>query len=136
MPGPYVFELEIPAGMPETAPVQGTLTIEGAVLDRLHVLIPKGHHALARLAIFYGINQIFPYEPGTWLRGNGESMSLRMNWPLPESKTRLTFKGWNEDGRNPHTFYLRLEVTEEVEEARPWRVITDFVAILKKLMGL
>jgi len=132
----YKTSLTIPANTPEDTPVEKKLELEGAILDRIHVLIPAGHHALARFAIFYGIKQLFPYETGTWLRGEDESFSVRLNWSLPELKTTITFKGWNEDDTYPHTFYMRLEVTERVEEARPWRVIADFVAILKRLMGL
>jgi len=133
---PYTVVLTIPPNTPETVPVTKTITIEGAVLDRIHFLIPAGHHALARMAIFYGIEQIFPTERGTWLRGDDEDFSVRLNWPLPERKTTITLKGWNEDTEYEHTFYLRLEVTERVEEARPWDVITDFVVILKRIMGL
>jgi len=132
----YVLALTIPKQTAEASPVEERLEIEGAVLSEIHFLIPGGHHALARLALFYGIHQIFPYEVGTWLRGDDESFSVRLNWPLPEPKVTLTFKGWNEDDTYEHTFHLRLEVAEAVEEARHWRVIADFVAILKRLMGL
>jgi len=132
----YVVELEIPADTPEDSPVEVTETIEGAVLDKIHFLIPVGHAALARMAIFYGIEQVFPERAGTWLRGDGETFTVRLNWPLPEPKTKLTFRGWNEDDTNPHTFYMRLEVAKEVEEARPWRIVADFVAVLKRLIGI
>jgi len=132
----YEVELTIPANTPETAPVEKSVTVEGAVLDAMHFLIPDGHVGLARLAIFYGIKQLFPYETGTWLRGNAESFSLTLKWKLPEPKLDLLLKGWNEDDTYPHTFYVRMEVAEEVEEARPWRVIADFVAILRRLIGV
>jgi len=134
--GTYTAELTIPANTPEAKPVEKDLTLEGAILDKIHFLIPAGHHALARSAILYGIEQLFPYEKGTWLRGEDESFPVRLNWPLPELKTTITLKGWNKDTAYPHTFYLRLEVAEKVEEARPWRIVADFVAILKRLMGL
>jgi len=132
----YTVELSIPANTSEDNPVTRIKEIEGAILNTIHFLIPDGHVGLARLAIFYGIEQIFPYESGTWLRGNDESFNINLKWPLPESKISLILKGWNEDDTYSHTFYLRLEVAERVEEARPWRVLMDFVAILKKLMGL
>jgi len=132
----YTLDLAIPANTAEASPTKKELEIEGAILDKLHVLIPEGHAALARLAIFYGIRQIFPHEAGTWLRGNDESIGFRLNWPLPEPKTTITFKGWNEDDTYDHVFYCRLEVTERVEEARPWRVLADLVAIIRKLIGL
>jgi len=134
--GVYEVSLTIPANTPEDAPVEKKLEIEGAVLDRIHTLIPAGHCALARLAIFYGIKQLFPYETGTWLRGDDESFSLRLNWPLPELTTTITLKGWNEDTIYDHTFYLRLEVAERIEEARPWQALLDFIAIVKRLVGV
>jgi len=132
----YVLDFKIPANTPEDNPTTKTLEIEGVILERLRMLIPPGHVALARMAIFYGIKQIFPKEKGTWLRGDSESVNFIVSWRLPESKVQLTFKGWNEDDTYDHTFYLRLEVAEEIAEARPWRVIADFVAILKRLMGV
>jgi len=134
--GSYTVELTIPPNTSEDAPVKKDLIIEGAVFERIHFLIPAGHQSLARLAIFYGIRQIFPKQPGTWLKGEGESFSMKIGWRLPEFKVQITLKGWNEDDTYQHTFYLRLEVPEKVEEARPWQVIIDFVAILKKLIGL
>jgi len=134
--GGYTVELSIPPNTPEDNPVEKTLGIQGAILERVHFLIPSGHQSLARLAIFYGIRQIFPKQPGTWLKGEDESFSMRIGWRLPESKVKITLKGWNEDDTYQHTFYLRLEVVEKVEEARPWQVIIDFVAILKRLIGI
>jgi len=134
--GTYAVDLTIPANTPEASPVEKKLEIEGAILDKIHILIPAGHHALARMAVFYGIDQFFPYEAGTWLRGDGESFSVRMNWPLPELRTTITLKGWNEDDTYDHTFYLRLEVAKRVEEARPWQALIDFIAIIKRLIGI
>ena len=58
-----------------------------------------------------------------------------LKWPMPESKVKLTIKGLNLDDVYPHTIYLWL-LTAPEEEARPWKIIADFVAILKKLMGV
>jgi len=134
--GVYEVSLTVPANTPEDAPVEKKLEIEGAILDKIHILIPPGHEALARLAIFYGIDQIFPYETGTWLRGDDESFPLRLNWPLPEPTTTITLKGWNEHTTYDHTFYLRLAAAERIEEARPWQALLDFIAIVKRLVGV
>jgi len=117
-------------------PVSADLTVEGAMLSRLHVLIPPGHCGLARLAVFYGNARIFPIEPGTWLRGDNQYLALDIRWPLPESRCTLTFKGWNEDDTYPHTFYMLVEVAEAVEEVQPWRLLSDFLSIIKALMGI
>jgi len=132
----YPLDLTVPPNTPEDSPVSAELTVEGAVFSRLHVLIPPGHCGLARLAVFYGQAQIFPIERGKWLKGDNQYLVLELHWPLPESRCTLTFKGWNEDEDYPHTFYMLAEVAETVEEAQTWRVLSDFLAILKAFIGV
>ena len=132
----YPLDLTVPPNTPEDSPVSAELTVEGAMLSRLHVLIPPGHCGLARLAVYYGQAQIFPAERGTWLKGDNQYLRLDLNWPLPESRCTLTFKGWNEDDTNPHTFYMLAEVAETVEEVQMWKVLSDFLAVLKALIGI
>jgi len=129
----YTLALSIPANTAETAPVTKKITVERAIIDTLHVLIPSGHCALARLAMFYGIKQIFPHLPGTWLRGNGETLMFKLNWPLPELQTTLTFKGWNKDDTYQHTFYIRLQTLPEYRPL-PIVLLTRVLRLAEKFL--
>jgi len=129
----YTLDLAIPANTPEAAPVTKKITVEGAILNTISILIPDGHVALARMAMFYGIKQIFPYEAGTWLRGNAESVSFRLNWLLPEPRTILTFKGWNEDDTYQHTFYIRVQVSPEYRPL-PVELLTRVLHMVERFM--
>jgi len=133
--GDYFMWLEIPANTPETAPVEKTVEIEGEILSEIAYLIPPGWAALARFALFYGIKQIYPMPGLEWVTGDDLYRSIPLKWPLPERKVRITIKGWNEDDTYPHSVYLWL-LTQPEPEARPWKILADFVAILKRLMGL
>jgi len=131
----YEKALTIPANTKETAPVETTLEIEGDTVIRLEMEFPDGCVRLAHVAVFYGIRQLWPTEAGTWLASNDWVISFPVSWDLPEPKTVLTIRGWNEDDTYKHTVTCRF-VTAYEPVAKPWRVISDFVAILKRLMGI
>jgi len=133
--GDYFTKLTIPANTPEDQPAVTTVEVEGEVLDELAYLIPPGWSALAYFSLFYGIKQIYPYEAGTWVTGDNLYRQVPIKWRLPESPCKLTLKGYNEDDTYPHTVYMWL-LTTTIEEARPWQVLIDFVAIFKRLLGL
>ena len=116
-------------------PVEKAITIEGEILSELAYLIPPGWSALARFAIFYGIKQIYPEPEAEWVTGDNAYRRVPIGWSMPESKISLTIKGYNTDDTYPHTVYVWL-LTKPEAEAKPWKIIVDFVAILKRLMGL
>jgi len=131
----YFTKLKIPANTPVDKPVTADVKVEGEVLAELAYLIPPGWWALAHFAVFYGIKQNYPAEAGTWATGDNLYRPVPLRWHLPEPKTTLTIKGYNQDETYPHTVYLWL-LTKPEEEALPWRILADFVKILKQLMGI
>jgi len=133
--GEYFTWLTIPAGTSQENPATKTIEVEGEVLSEIAYLIPAGWCALAYFSIFYGIKQIYPAELGTWVTGDNLFRPVPLRWKLPESPVRLTVKGYNQDHAYPHTVYLWL-LTKPEEEALPWRILADFVKILKRLMGI
>jgi len=133
--GDYFVSLIIPANTPEPSPATKDIEIEGEVLSEIAYLIPPGWCALAHFALFYGIHQIYPEQLGTWVTGDDLYRSVPLKWPLPESPVKITIKAWNEDDTYEHSVYLWL-LTAPEEEAKPWKTILDFVAILKRLIGI
>ena len=133
--GDYFISLEIPAPKPEDQPAEVKVEVEGEVLSELAYLIPRGWCGVAHWTLFYGIKQIYPEQAGTWITGDGLYRPVPLKWKLPESPCTLTVKGYNQSLENPHTVYLWI-LTAAEEEAKPWKVLADFVAILKRLIGL
>jgi hypothetical protein len=131
----YTEEIIIPANTPESSPITKETTIQGYFLEKVHVLIPHGHQALAGLRIKYGLKQIIPYEEGTWIKGEGESLTFTPLYELPEYTCKLILEGYNEDDTYDHSFYLRFETKYE-EEARPGAVLQDFIDILKRILRI
>jgi len=133
--GDYFAKLTIPANTPVDKPVTADVEVEGEVLAELAYLIPPGWSALAHFAIFYGIKQIYPAEAGTWVTGDDLYRMVPIRWVLPETPCKLTVKGYSEGAAYDHTLYLWL-LTKPKEEVWPLKILVDFVAILKRLMGI
>jgi len=133
--GEYFTSLSIPANTPVETPAEKEIIIEGEILSEIAYLIPPGWSALARFAIFYGIKQIYPEPEADWVTGDDVYRPVPITWRMPESKLTLTIKGYNTDDTYAHGIYIWL-LTKPEEEAKPWKIIADFVAILKRLMGI
>jgi hypothetical protein len=133
--GEYFITLTVPANTPFERAVSLDVVVEGDVLSEVAYLLPVGWCGIPRFAIFYGIKQVYPETGGEWITGDGMYRSRRINWPLPEPKCKLTIKMYNPDDTYDHTLYLWLS-TETVEEAKPFKVLADFIAILRRLIGV
>jgi len=106
----YVVDITAPANTPADAPVTKEIEIEEGTIAKVMILIPAGHHCLAGLQIFYGIDQFFPKRTGEWLRGEDESLTFEEYWEPPEKPYKITLKAMNEDEVWEHTFYVRFVV--------------------------
>jgi hypothetical protein len=106
----YTLDLEIPEKTPESKPVERELEIREGVVVRWIILIPPGHHCLARMRVLYGLEPILPAHEDAWIRGENETLNIEEFFDPPEQPYRLRFQGWNEDESWPHTFYVRVVV--------------------------
>ena len=104
----YILDLTIPKNTPETSPVEQPIEIKEGVITRVGVLIPAGMHALAGMRILYGIEQLFPRQKDTWLKGEDESIVADEYWDLVEQPITLRVQGYNLDDTYDHTFYIRI----------------------------
>jgi len=133
--GFYTVDVEVPKNTPKTSPVKVEFEVEEDYITDIDGLIPPGHFCLAGIALFYGIKQLWPKESGTWLKGDAMAFHSHPMLKMPERPTKLTWKAYNEDDTYDHTFYLYV-TAEDLELAKPFKVLVDFIAILKKLIGL
>jgi len=106
----YALDLKIPKATPEDSPVERRLKIKEGVVTRWIVLIPAGHHSLARMRVLYGLEPLLPAHANAWIRGEDESLAVDEFWDPAEQPYELTFQGWNEDDTYDHTFYVRVVV--------------------------
>jgi len=131
----YIVKLTIPPNTPKDSPVSTTVELKKAVLTRISVRIPAGHHALAGLRILYGRLRLWPEERDTWITGDDETLVWDEYFELPHDPTRLTVEGYNEDDTYEHAFYLRF-MTLPKAIAAPWLAVARFVKAFGRLVGL
>ena len=106
----HVLDLTIPKSTPETSPIEKRLKIREGVIVRWLILIPAGHHSLARMRALYGLELLLPAHEDAWIRGEDETLNIPDFFDPPEQPYRLRFQGWNEDDTYNHTFYVRVVV--------------------------
>jgi len=131
----YTVKLTIPPNTPRDSPVSTTVKLVKAVLTRISIRIPPGHHALAGLRILYGRLRLWPEEKDTWITGDDETLAWDEYFDLPHDPTRLTLEGYNEDDTYEHSFYVRL-MTLPKAIAYPWLAVARFVRAFEKLVGM
>jgi len=131
----YVKYFTIPKSTPVSSPVKGEVEIDGDMLERVYVLIPPGHYALAGLQIYYGELQIMPANIGEWLRGDNVVVNCTLDLELHDHPTKFVLKGYNEDERYDHTFYCYF-VTREVKRTAYSKALRDVVQQIRRLIGL
>jgi len=104
----YVATITVPPTTPADKPVVEEISMRKGLLHRISIQIPPGHHALAGLRLCYGEMQLFPTEPGTWLRGDDVNLEFEERWMLPEDPTTIRIEGMNQDDTYEHSFIVRL----------------------------
>jgi len=131
----YTAAVTVPASTPEDTPVVREFNIEEDYVTSIDVYFPPGCCGLCRARAYYGSEQIAPKPAGSDFRGDGALVKSPMRWRIPERPCPIRFELWNLDDTYEHTPILYI-VTAEEEEAKPYKVLSDFVSILKKLMGI
>lgn len=111
----HVFEVETPAGTPQSSPQTTALDFPEGEVDRIEVLIPPGPSGLLGWAIDHSNQRILPYESAGFIVADGEVIK----WDLERFPTGRDWQAvtYNEDVY-PHTIYLRFLVNDrrEVDE--------------------
>jgi len=120
--------------VPAASSKEFTIDIEGDVITYVRIRYPPGPIGLLRVAIFYGIKQIFPYEEETWFYGDDEIIEWDEYWELPEERTTLRIKAVNDDDTYEHSFYLIINVQRK-EQTLAGQIGKSVSSWVKRLVG-
>ena len=110
------------------------LEIEGDIIDMVRIRFPPGPSGLLKVAIFYGNEQLFPVENGTFFQGDNEIIQWSEYWLLPEAKTRLRIRAINEDDTYEHSFYLVIN-TKYKHEMLEERIAKLLASLIRPLFS-
>ncbi len=131
----YWFDITIPANTPESNPVEKEVMIEEEVIVRLSCHFPSGCRGMVYTAIYYGEEQIFPRPYGSYLHGDGETITWDEYYVLPSSPCVLTIRGWSPGTRYDHTIQWRI-VALPRRYVFWWTVMDKFINVLTKIFRL
>lgn len=84
--------------------------------------------------VFLGTAKIFPMEDSEWFEGEDEWIEGTCH-VVTKKGWHWSIQGYSPGTTNAHRVYVDLFVLPE-EKVTPWMVLTDFVAIMKKLIGV
>jgi hypothetical protein len=104
----YSRTITVPANRPEEDPVIEKITLNQRFITRMEVFFPDGCANLVKCRIMYGIKQFWPEEPGTWLVGNGETISWEERFEMPAVGEELTIIAASPGTLYPHTIVVRI----------------------------
>jgi len=98
-------DFTIPQNTPKESPHRLSVKVPAGVIRKVWIIIPPGHMGLAHMVIKHGETQVIPWVGD--VHGDNESLVFDETYELPTEDV-LTFEGWNEDSKYPHTFIIRL----------------------------
>lgn len=105
----YDIAFTVPAGTPQDSPVSSKWVTEDNVIDNIELEVPPGHNGLTGIRIVKGGVNLIPWSAGTWIVANDYSRVFPVGAYMPTGD--LTIQGYN-TGAYPHTFYLRMSVSD------------------------
>ena len=131
----FAWDITVTAGTAEATPKTQILKLTKGVITRLDVKFPAGCHSLVKVRLLRSEFQLVPLSRGEWVTGDGESVQTEPYYELTEAPSELKFQGCSPSTVYPHVITVRVSIIP-AEVAAPWATLRDFVAILKRVMGL
>ena len=130
----FVEEVTVPKGTSEENPVTKEMELAPGVLTRIDIVFPFGCNCMVGVKIAYGEKIILPSNPEKWIKGNGETVPIRLSLEHYDEPFRIKIIAASPGTNYDHTIYIRAEVLPE-EIAFPERRLAKMLAeIAKKLV--
>ena len=131
----YNFTLTVPANTKPDHPAEKELILTKGVIASGQLYFPPGCHGLVHIIIADGRGQLYPANAEDTYHFDNYIVPLVGRYALDTTPYKLFLRGWSPGTNYDHTIQLSLAVLPE-EEISPWRILRDFMNILKRLMGL
>ena len=131
----YAWDITVLAGTAEATPKTQILKLTKGVITRVDVKFPPGCHGLVKVRLLRYESGLVPLSSDEWVTGDGEAVVTEGYYEMLEIPSQLKFIGCSPSTSYNHVITVRVFVMP-LEVAAPWIVISDFVTILKKLMGI
>jgi len=131
----YNFTLIIPADTRKDTPEEVEMKLVKGIIASGQLQFPAGCHGMVNIAIYDSKQQLYPANPPETYHGDDMRIPLVGIHELDKPPYKLKMKGWSPGTSYQHTIQLAISVLP-AEVVSPYKVIEDFVAILKKMLRL
>ena len=106
----YAWDITIPAGQAEAAPVTQILKLSKGVITRIDVKFPRGCHGLVKVHLLRDEFQLVPLSRGEWVTGDSETVPTEGYYELVETPAQLKFVGCSPGTSYDHTVTVRVSI--------------------------
>jgi len=130
----YWFSVTTPANTKKEDAVETTMQVTEGIVTHVWLKHPPGCHGLAHATISDGLSQIWPTNKDEDYHGDEFPMEFDEAYEIMKP-AKLHLLTWNDSTLYEHGVDVRITILPK-EKANPWQVMSDFVAILKKLLGV
>lgn len=103
----YEFDVTSPAQTTRTSPTEVRALLTKGVVTRVAVQIPLGVKGLTGAQIWRGNSQIWPSNPGGYIKGDDVVIEWDDEYDLADQPLTLRLRVWNDDDSYAHTITFR-----------------------------
>ena len=120
--------------IPKNSEKKFKLQIEGDYITKVRIRFPPGPQGLLKVAVFYGLEPLFPCETDTYFVGEDEVIEWEEYWQLPETPCELTILAENQDDTYDHSVYIVI-VTRWAKQTLDYRIADRVAGFLRYIFG-
>ena len=99
----YTWQLLVTAGTPSATPATTSLLVPASVVEVIEIMVPPGPHGTLGWQLWYGGGQLFPYNAGTWLVADDDT--IKYVPAISYDGGAWSLKAYN-SGTYDHTLYI------------------------------
>jgi len=114
----YPFTLKVPAGTPIDKPAERIVEIPKPLWEKVYVYFPPGCAGLVEVAIFYGLEQLWPAPEAEWVAADAITIEDTPMIELPEVPCPLRLKGVSPKATYDHQIKFGIAATDPIEKAK------------------
>jgi len=130
----YWFSVTTPPNTSKENAIETAMHVTEGIITHVWIKHPPGCRGLVHATISDGLNQIYPTNKDESYHGDTFPMEFDDAYEVAKP-AKLYLLTWNESVTYSHVVDVRITILPK-EKANPLQVMSDFVAILKKLVGV
>lgn len=126
----FVYDLTVSANTLKAAPVETKINLIPGTLTGAFIRFKRGPHFLVKVAVYESLFQIIPVSGSDELYGDGEIISIPMDYELTGISPELILAGWSPGTDYSHTVTFWFDITPK-EKSLNLLALQNLIGFLK-----